>query len=638
MNFCILIELSRESISFLYNRSDSENGFVPFVEQSPLPLAIYCSGNQIEIGQFAVDEANKHNPNAFVDIFRKMRHGGTFKYRGEEIPNNMLLYNAILRYLSLFFDSTLIGQKGRLDDNIASMPICFLFSADIEENERLFVKDSFRKSGFANVGIRDCDQLAMRTLHPKSAYCICVTSNGQDLFVNVYDNEGKLSETKTIRGKGRDPRMGVAVDKLWDSIGYDNYYLNRESEEPILEQIAEDFLGSGQLSLCENVILSDGQSHEVSLNLNELEQYSVKEDGKIINDILRSLSEKGIKPSVCTIILQGKAAQNSFFSNIFKKEFDTVVSIDRAKRADMLATFLEDVKACGYIFEKDKNRQEGQETSSSVKVVHDPDPRDKRDFKILKLSVGTCLVNGKLEQAQEDIKAFTQRMHDNGIRSFDDELEELSKQLLKSETSVQVPSPPPPTADVPPTPRDERDMKMLRMEIATYVRNGETKKVKPSVQAFRQEMHAKGVHSFDEELDVLEKGERSPNSNTHKKAVQATKKTEDTTVKRVKTARQTASLIDEGTNLMRSEKFKEARDWFRANNQPNKADDCTTLIRMLRFVPVYESELSTTIETKNKDKVRARVKEIKSIISLYTKYGMDASALKKLIEEYRRVN
>ena len=62
MNFCILIELSKKKISFLYNRSDGESKFTPFVgEGSALPLAIYCLGNDMQIGQFAIDEAMKQN-------------------------------------------------------------------------------------------------------------------------------------------------------------------------------------------------------------------------------------------------------------------------------------------------------------------------------------------------------------------------------------------------------------------------------------------------------------------------------------------------------------------------------------------------------------------------------------------------
>lgn len=369
MKFCILIELSKEHISFLYNRDDSDNGFVSFVEQGPLPLAIYCSGNQMEVGQFAIDEANKQNPNAYTDVFSKLRDGGTFRYRGEEIPNNMLLFNAIQRYLTSFFDSTLIGQMGRLEQNVATMPICFLFHADINENERLFVKDSFLKSGFANVGLRDCDQLAMNTMRAESENYVCVTSNGQDLFVNIYNRKRKRIETLFIRNKGRDPRMDVAIEKLWDSIGYDNYYLNREQEQPILEQVAENFLGTGDYSFNESVTLSNGSPYNMTLSLHELEQFSLQDDGKTIIDVMRKLADNNISTKDCTVILQGKAAHNSFFSKMFRTEFPMVKSIDSIYRTEMLATLLEEVKVSNYQFAINKG-----ETPSPHITTSEPHP------------------------------------------------------------------------------------------------------------------------------------------------------------------------------------------------------------------------------------------------------------------------
>lgn len=661
MNFCILIELSKERISFLYSRSDSDNGFVPFVEQSPLPLAIYCSGNQMEIGQFAVDEANKHNPDATVDVFGKMRDGGTFRYRGAEIPNNMLLYNAIQHYLASFFDSTLIGQMGRLEQNVATMPICFLFNADIDENERLFVKDSFRKSGFANVGTRDFDRLVMRTSKAASAYSICVTSNGEDLFVNIYDQKEHCIESRLIRDRGRDPRMKVAIDKLWDSIGYDNYYLKIEKERPILEQVAERFLDSGNTSLNENVVLSDGNAYNVSLYLSELEQFSVRDDGKAIYDVLRSLAEKGIKTSDCTIFLQGKAAHNSFFSNMFKKEFDKVISVDNAMHADILAALLKEIESLDYkIADKEEggtvappppppppptDSKEQSEKKPEPPVIQEPVPptlRDKHDLKVLKITIGTYIANGNIEQAKKDIQAFTQRMHDKGVIAFDTELKALSDQLPTQKVPKQPakPSSPSKPKDVsaePPTKRDERDMKMLRMEVSTYLHNGETRKIKPAVQAFRQKMHDKGIHAFDQELLTLEKGEKPQQAPSQAKPKAPTSSNAPTSTPKKAAKPAAKPTIDEGTKLMRAEDFKGARDWFRANGQRAKADDCTTIIHWLRFQSVYESELSVTIETKNRDKARARAKEIKGIITLYDKYGVDSSALAKLADAYKRI-
>lgn len=653
MKFCILIEISKESIAFLYNRSDSNNGFVPFVGQGPLPLAIYCDGNQMGIGQFAVDEANKQNPKAFVDVFSKMRDGGTFKYRGEEIPSNMLLFNAIQSSLSSFFDSTLIGQMGRLEQNVATMPLCFLFHADVNENERLFVKDSFDRSGFANVGVRDCDQLAMRTIEGSSAYYLCVTSNGQDLFVNVYSHEGKQMDSLIIRDCGRDPRLDLAVDKLWDSIGGFNYNLNRRKEQPILRQLAENFLDSGSYSLNENVTLSDGNVYNVWLSLRELDECRVNDNGKVLTDIMRKLTANQIKPSDCMVILQGKAAHNSFFANIFKQEFVSVRSIDHSLRTEMLATLLDEVKTLDYKIGKSITK------NPEVTVPHTPQSsltsvlptrRDERDMKVLGVSVETCLANGRKEQAMAEIREFSRKMHDGRVHAFDQELEELLGRVKATEEPVQksVPSPsstPTPEPEisslpvgVPPSKRDERDMKLLGREVAAYIKQGETNRAKCSVDEFRRTMHSKNVHAFDDDLDALlqqtpEKA--SIGENSEFSPVVSKPQGEHPVLRHPRP--KPLPDIDRGVALMREGKFKDAREWFRAQGQLHAADDCTSIIRWLRLLPAYETEVPVTRETHNRYKARARVREIDAMLVLYGKYQIDASPLEKLRCDYRNI-
>ena len=124
MNFCVLIELSKKKISFLYNRSDGENKLTPFDNEcQALPLAIFCQGNDIQIGQYAINEALNQSPYAYTDIFNVMKTVGTYKYRGEEFHYNTLLFNAIQKYLSYFFDSVLIGQPCRLEKNTSNLSI-----------------------------------------------------------------------------------------------------------------------------------------------------------------------------------------------------------------------------------------------------------------------------------------------------------------------------------------------------------------------------------------------------------------------------------------------------------------------------------------------------------------------------------
>lgn len=654
MNFCILIELSKERISFLYNRSDSDNGFVPFEEQGTLPLAIYCDGNQMIIGQYAVNEANKKNPYAFIDVFKKLRQGGTFQYLRQEIPNNRLLFHAIQRNLSSFFESTLFGEKGTLEQNIATMPLCFLFDADMDESKRLLVKNCFDQSGYANVGVKDYDQLVIQNVHTDSKNYVCVTSNGQDLFVNIYNKQGKRLDNLLIRGQGRDPRMNIAVDKLWESIGYNNYYLDRIQEQSLLEQVAASFLASGKPSLCDNVTLSNGHSYPVSINLYELNQLSVKDDGKAIADVKRKLEENDIQTSDCTVILLGEAAQNDYFSKMFKREFCIVRSVDNSLRTDILESLLLEVKASHYLFVDKTAVSPIPAPTSSPAVCPSPSPahshdngptvptkRDERDMKMLRLGVETCIANAKIEQAYKDIAAFSSRMHTNNVFAFDEDIEKLLERIdrLQEQSKVNEMSSNIFLQQTQPTKRDERDMKMLRMEVATCFNNGETRKIKTIVNEFRKRMHAANVHAFDEELYSLEtqtspKAESSISTSPKQKSSNVSGNNKQSSRLQPKS---TTESCDRGTALMREEKFKEAREWFRSNNMRAMADDCTTIIRWLRFLPAYEDELQNTIAVGNKEKAKVRVKEIQEIIKLYNKYGVSTSRLVKLADAYKRI-
>lgn len=299
MNFCILIELSKKKISFLYNRSDGESKFAPFVgEGSALPLAIYCFGNDIQIGQFAIEEAMHQSPHAYTDVFQTMKTVGMYRYKGNEYHYNTLLKNAIEKYLTHFFDSVLIGQYGRLEQNIASMPLCFVFNSDIDENERLFVKDCFVKGGYSNLATIDYDQIVVEASSFSTNYAVCVTSDGKDLFMSLYETKThKYLGSSVMPNRGRDPRVETAVSKLWESLGYQTYILNQDEETPILTKIAEDFLSSGELELQRNVLFSDGHARECFLSMRELNDYRYKDDGKIVSDLKNLLQKQNISGS-----------------------------------------------------------------------------------------------------------------------------------------------------------------------------------------------------------------------------------------------------------------------------------------------------------------------------------------------------
>ena len=270
-----------------------------------------------------------------------------------------------------------------------------------------------------------------------------------------------------------------------------------------------------------------------------------------------------------------------------------------------------------------------------------PTKRDERDMKMLRLGVETYIANSKIEQAYKEIAAFSSQMHARNVFAFDEDIDELLKRIdrFQEQSEVNETSLKTSIQQTQPTKRDERDIKMLRMEVATCLNNGETRKIRTIVNEFRKRMHTANVHAFDEELNSLEsqtsqKAESSISTSTRLKTYNVSSK--DKQPSRVQPKSRTESC-DKGTALMREEKFKEARDWFRSNNLRDMADDCTTIIRWLRFLPAYEDELQNTIAVRNKDKAKIRVKEIQEIIMLYDKHGVDTSRLSKLSDAYKRI-
>lgn len=321
MNFAVLIELSRKSIAFRYYRDDAGNMFMPFDENvGSMPLAIYCQGNDLQIGDYALSEAERYSQYAWKDIFDVIDQPGTFVYRGQEINMNELLLVAIKKYLSDFFDRILVKTKGTLEANISTMPLIFLFHPDIENRHRLFVKKSFRDGGFVNMAAVDINREIVGRLkrekrlpHGKKV-ALTVFSDGKDLIVNAIDIE-KCEELKSLRiaGKGVDPRVKFAVDRLWDSLGIYSYNMLKENEYGILQQIATEFLGSDDIVFQRQVVFSDGEARDCYLDKNQIEGIEVSTDSKIKNDVLNLISQMGLQESDCVIAVCGSAAYSEFF-------------------------------------------------------------------------------------------------------------------------------------------------------------------------------------------------------------------------------------------------------------------------------------------------------------------------------------
>lgn len=342
MNFCVAIELSKKSISFLYYRSDSaEQRFKYFEGLNPvLPLAIYCKDNDMEIGKWAQDEALRGNHNAYTSVFSNQ---GTYRFRGKTCPMNTLVYNAILVKLEYFFNQILLGVENQLEQNVATMPICIVLDSDLSENESLLVTNSFKKGGFGNVGIYNYNQIVVDVSGISTPYALCMKSDGVDLNLSLYNQKGRKCDSESIKGVGADPRVGLAAKLMWESAGYDTYYLEENAEMPYFHRAAEDFINSGDTEFNGNVELSKGNTIGCFVSRHQLDNYNYAENHQLRESVSKFLNTRHISSSQCTLLMMGKAAGNVYFNDVFSSSFADTRDVGPSFRSEVFSKLLRDV-------------------------------------------------------------------------------------------------------------------------------------------------------------------------------------------------------------------------------------------------------------------------------------------------------
>lgn len=636
MNFCILIELSKKKISFLYNRSDGESKFAPFVgEGQTLPLAIYCLGNDIQIGQFAIDEAMRQNPHAYADVFQTMKTVGTYKYKGNECHYNTLLKNAIEKYLTRFFDSVLIGQHGRLEQNIASMPLCFVFNSDIDENERLFVKDCFKKGGYGNLATIDYDQIVVEASSFSTNYAVCVTSDGKDLFMSLYETKThKYLGSSVMQNRGRDPRIETAVSQLWESLGYGSYNLNQDAEIPILTKIAEDFLSSGELELQQNVLFSDGYARECFLSMRELNDYRYNDDGKIVSDLKNLLQKQDISPLDCTIVLKGKAANNGYFKHIFNEGFDSLLNVDDSFRTKVFSRLLKDIKSVDYRFEtgvphgptdlpKEPPESEPPKVPSGLlkREVRGKIAEIKGKIRIKSYSAAKTLANNLLDD-----------LHDQGYSMWDNEIDSILKEIsLGGSDTKGTPTTLAPPNHVEPKsdplnvdPKEyQREVRTQIAEAKAKIRKGDLASAKKSLCSLKKSMNDKGLYDFDKSINELLNTIDIPD-----KSGSAEKKVSSSS---------NVKKDSEAERLLSLGKFQEAKRIFAAEGNSEMAQICSELIKSKRTITLYQSGLESAKRTYNKTAVATAIHELSSLLKMYKAYKINSAAIEELINNYKSI-
>lgn len=336
--YVIVLTLSRRSLSLQYHLGSGAPELRALGKGKwPAPLAFYVTPNEIVVGEEAVVAARGGNPQAYTDYFRLIRSGREFESAGERWPAAQLLLFGVEEYLRYFFREVWRGNLGSLEGNRERLPLVLCFEPDLDKDERVVVEKLFRDRGYASLQTVSSADIAGAWLNSvaRLPYTLMAWSDGVDMYLILYrkGESAPVALRRLSAGLGRDGRIDVMAEQLWtDWIMRQSWGLVKENELPVLREVAQEFLRSGEAEIDGEVTLSDGYSYNYNINRNSLSSVATESSGGVAlqRELQRFLDENGIADrGQVWLILRGDAAGSDYFRTQMQTGFGAVSGLDR---------------------------------------------------------------------------------------------------------------------------------------------------------------------------------------------------------------------------------------------------------------------------------------------------------------------
>ena len=647
MNYCILVTISRNSISFRYNRMDGDNRFVDFMQDggSEMPFAIECVGNEFVIGKSALESATKQlAPNAFANIFDTCKETRTFRFAGRDEQINKLPFYAIKDYIGKILSDRFYGEVGNIDSNVSKLPLVFLFTPELDTDKKLFITSPFEKGGFQNICSISYHQLLLPIImdslpekqKPKVAIMVSVDRN--DLILQFYDavTDKSLADLVRIVEQGSDPRLKQAMDLIW--AGLNNYnYQPREPEENVLRDAALKFLNSNLRTVNDVLCMSDGSMQDYCLSRDELDMSAIGEACRLVaHHLNEALINNGLSIKQCQIILVGNAATD-YFENIFSQmalAYPVKKVLEKEKNL-ILDRLLGLVKNANYEVSNlfSKRTDPYSSCPSENDAIHTPSPTDKRKVRIMMADIKAKLRGSDVKGAYAIYDELKLWLGQNGFHNWDVELGNVIKGVDRvvnepsSSEEKQHPVPKPILED--PKKFPVVDLKKLRREfhretadIKALVRTGRKDDAVIALEKLEVRLHHDNIYEFDSDLADIRK-EYGLNDAVN--------------VKRDIPVAPAKKTMSDAEKILQKGQFAEAKRKFASEGNSEMAQACSKLIRAKRSIASYASGLDSVRRSRNVTSKQNAIKELENSLALYRQYGLVTKEIEQLIERYKSI-
>ena len=359
MRYCVLIHMSRTSISFWYQQQGAPFESLAKIEGNVVPLYFYVNCNDFILGTFAKERfLNGDTANTFGDYFKIVADPSKyFKIFGNKKHVKFLLYYAVEQYLSHFLN-TVLYKKESIEEYRNNFPLRFMFSSDIVQKERLLVESIFSETGYDNVETLSYPQFLYTTLKtqrlidPKLS-TILLTGIDGNLIVELFNGTCMTCiDEEIIEEQGADPRIKIMAKMLYENaISTIHVALSEKTEIVHLLTYAKAFLEQESAIPRGDITLSDGTICYVQIKKKELNERLLYDSGedKIFKTIDNLLTKNNISDNLVQFVLNGAAVNTSYFIERLKKKFSQVIGTPSNIQNEILKLAFRSISDAGYI-------------------------------------------------------------------------------------------------------------------------------------------------------------------------------------------------------------------------------------------------------------------------------------------------
>lgn len=661
-SYKIVISLSRHRISFEYWQPDGADKLMPMPDGNwPAPLAFYSSSTGIVIGEEAARAAHAGTPNAFDNYFERIakEKDETYNIGGQSKPIRYLLLDASETIFNDFFHTVLFKRFGSLSDNRANMPLTLVCESDIRPNEKAFLKDLFKGSGYNRFRMVEYDTYIERYVREavsKEHTCdnvLVAWTEDESLTFTLFNVMGNGTRRQaTFAGLGIDPRIEYVKTMIWKDFTSQNSFLERTNEEELLCKAASEFLCSGEPMVHRTLTLSDGETYHYSLNRNSL-CVGQSDEGILVKKKLDAfLQEAGItNRSRTLLLLRGVVAGNAYFEQNLCQGFSKTIRSDSQFRDNVLKMLVSE--SVPTVQGDNLVETDGRGGGRAPRIQPSAPEESKamrRKWREVQAAANGKIRSGQPEIALQMLKDFYSQCEK--ISGVGDLLEEIKNEM----GGLQPPS------GLDETKQLKQAWREAKAAANGKFRSGKVDEARKILIDFSQK--ARNVAGCQELLaqidELLHSYTSAPHSAPHtpngRKGISrkgsgyatdtqgknGNKNQAQGKIVRLKSeVRQNEGGASQGSQsgleLIRQGKLKEARDWYRDQKDNEKACILTGIIRAQKGVAERKQSVGEYKKTKNKEQISRIVKELENYLSLCDKVGFPSEEYKKLLTEYKRI-